>query len=164
MEPNNIPLVALGAGLLWFGWFGFNAGSALTSGGLASSAFVATNTAGAAAAFTWMILSWIYKRPSVLGLATGAVVGLAAITPAAGFISPIMGIPIGVGAAAVSYYAMLFRARKMKVDESLDVWACHGIGGTFGDSCCWYFRHGCRLTRREPTACFMEIRCNCLNS
>ncbi len=131
-EPNNIPLVALGAGLLWFGWFGFNAGSALTSGGLASSAFVATNTAGAAAGFTWMILSWIYKRPSVLGLATGAVVGLAAVTPAAGFISPIMGIPIGVGAAAASYYTMLFRAKKMKVDESLDVWACHGIGGTFG--------------------------------
>jgi Amt family ammonium transporter len=79
-----------------------------------------------------MILSWIHKRPSVLGLATGAVVGLVAITPAAGFISPIMGIFIGAGAAAVSYYMMLFRARKMKVDESLDVWACHGIGGTFG--------------------------------
>ncbi len=131
-EPNNIPLVAIGAGILWFGWFGFNAGSALTSGGLASSAFVATNTAAAAAAFTWMILSWIYKRPSVLGLATGAVVGLVAITPAAGFVSPIMGLPIGAGAAAVSYYMMLFRAKKMRVDESLDVWACHGIGGTFG--------------------------------
>jgi ammonium transporter, Amt family len=131
-EPNNIPLVAVGAGLLWFGWFGFNAGSALTSGGLAASAFVATNTAAAAAAFVWMILSWIYKRPSVLGLATGAVVGLVAITPAAGFVSPIMGIFIGGGAAAVSYYMMLFRAKRMKVDESLDVWACHGIGGTFG--------------------------------
>jgi len=132
MEPNNIPLVAVGAGILWFGWFGFNAGSALTSGGLASSAFVATNTAAAAAAFTWMILSWIYKRPSVLGLATGAVVGLVAITPAAGFVSPIMGIFIGAGAAAASYYMMLFRAKRMNVDESLDVWACHGIGGTFG--------------------------------
>ncbi len=131
-EPNNIPLVALGAGLLWFGWFGFNAGSALTSGGLASSAFVATNTAGAAAGVTWMILSWIYKRPSVLGLATGSVVGLAAVTPAAGYISPIMGIFIGIGAAVASYYMMLFRARRMKVDESLDVWACHGIGGTLG--------------------------------
>ncbi len=132
MEPNNIPLVALGAGILWFGWFGFNAGSALTSGGLASSAFVATNTAAAAAAFTWMVLSWIYRRPSVLGLATGAVVGLVAITPAAGFVSPIMGIPIGAGAAAASYYMMLFRAKRMNVDESLDVWACHGVGGTFG--------------------------------
>ena len=85
MEPNNIPLVVLGAGLLWFGWFGFNAGSALTSGGLAASAFVATNTAAAAAAFTWMILSWMHKRPTVLGTVTGAVVGLVAITPAAGF-------------------------------------------------------------------------------
>jgi ammonium transporter, Amt family len=131
-EPNNIPLVAIGAGLLWFGWFGFNAGSALTSGGLASSAFVATNTAAAAAAFTWMILSWFHKRPSVLGLATGAVVGLVAITPAAGFVSPIMGVIIGAGAAAVSYYMMIFRAKRMNVDESLDVWACHGIGGTFG--------------------------------
>jgi ammonium transporter, Amt family len=131
-EPNNIPLVAIGAGLLWFGWFGFNAGSSLAANGLAASAFVATNTAAAAAAFTWMILSWIYKRPSVLGLATGAVVGLVAITPAAGFVSPVMGIFIGAGAAAVSYYMMLFRAKRMKVDESLDVWACHGIGGTFG--------------------------------
>jgi len=132
MEPNNIPMVVLGAGLLWFGWFGFNAGSALTSGGLAASAFVATNTAAAAAAFTWMLLSWIYRRPSLLGAATGAVVGLVAITPAAGFVSPVMGIPIGVGAAVVCYYAMLLRARKMGVDESLDVWACHGMGGTWG--------------------------------
>jgi ammonium transporter, Amt family len=132
MEPNNIPMVVLGAGLLWFGWFGFNAGSALTSGGLAASAFVATNTAAAAAAFTWMILSWIYRRPSLLGAATGAVVGLVAITPAAGYVAPIMGIPIGIGAAAVSYFAMLFRAKKIHIDESLDVFACHGIGGTWG--------------------------------
>ena len=132
MEPNNIPMVVLGAGLLWFGWFGFNAGSALTSGGLASSALVATNTSAAAAAITWMILSWIYRRPSVLGAATGAVVGLVAITPAAGFVSPVMGIPIGVGAGVVCYYAMLLRAKKMGIDESLDVWACHGIGGTWG--------------------------------
>jgi len=132
MEPNNIPMVMLGAALLWFGWFGFNAGSALTSGGLAASAFVATNTAAATAAFTWMLLSWIYRRPSLLGAATGAVVGLVAITPAAGFVSPLMGIPIGIGAAVACYYAMLLRARKMGVDESLDVWACHGIGGTWG--------------------------------
>jgi Amt family ammonium transporter len=132
MEPNNIPMVVLGAGLLWFGWFGFNAGSALTSGGLAASAFVATNTAAATAAFTWMLLSWIHRRPSLLGAATGAIVGLVAITPAAGFVSPVMGIPIGVGAAVACYYAMLLRARKMGIDESLDVWACHGIGGTWG--------------------------------
>jgi Amt family ammonium transporter len=125
-------MVVLGAGLLWFGWFGFNAGSALTSGGLAANAFVATNTSAAAASFTWMILSWIYRRPTVLGTATGAVVGLVAITPAAGFVSPVMGIPIGVVAAVACYYAMLFRAKKMSVDESLDVWACHGIGGIWG--------------------------------
>ena len=132
MEPNNIPVVVLGAGLLWFGWFGFNAGSALTSGGLAASAFVTTNISAGAAASTWMILSWIYRRPTVLGTATGAVAGLAAITPAAGFVPPIAGIPIGIVAAVVCYYAMLFRAKKMGIDESLDVWACHGLGGTWG--------------------------------
>jgi Amt family ammonium transporter len=131
MEPNNIPMVALGAALLWFGWFGFNAGSALTSGGLASSALVATNTSAAAAAFTWMVLSWIHRRPTVLGIATGAVVGLAAITPAAGFVSPLMGIPIGIIAAVVCYYCMLLRTRR-GIDESLDVWAVHGMGGTWG--------------------------------
>ncbi len=132
MEPNSIPLVVLGASLLWFGWFGFNAGSALTAGGLASSAFVATNTAAAAAALTWMFLSWFHQRPSLLGTATGAVVGLVAITPAAGFVQPWAGIPIGVIASVLSYYAMLLRAKKMGIDESLDVWACHGIGGTWG--------------------------------
>jgi len=131
MEPNNIPMVVLGAGLLWFGWFGFNAGSALTSGGLAASAFVATNASAAAAAFTWMVLDWIYRRPTMLGTATGAVAGLVAITPAAGFVSPMMGIPIGMGAAVVCYYCMLFRMRR-QIDESLDVWAVHGMGGTWG--------------------------------
>jgi Amt family ammonium transporter len=125
-------MVVLGAGLLWFGWFGFNAGSALTSGGLASSALVATNTSAAAAATTWMLLSWIYRRPTILGTATGAIAGLAAITPAAGFVPPLAGIPIGIVAAVVCYYAMILRAKKMGVDESLDVWACHGIGGTWG--------------------------------
>lgn len=132
MEPNNIPMVVLGAGLLWFGWFGFNAGSALTSGGLASSAFVTTNISAAAAAITWMILSWVYRRPTILGTATGAIAGLAAVTPGAGFVPPLAGIPIGIVAAVVCYYAMLLRAKKMGVDESLDVWACHGIGGTWG--------------------------------
>jgi len=132
MEPNNISLVVLGAGLLWFGWFGFNAGSALTSGGLASNAFAATNTSAATAALTWMILSWIYRRPTILGTATGAVAGLVAITPAAGFVPPLAGIPIGMVAGVVCYYAMLFRAKRMGVDDSLDVWACHGIGGIWG--------------------------------
>jgi len=131
MEPHNIPMVMLGAGLLWFGWFGFNAGSALTSGGLAASAFVATNTSAAAAAFTWMVLDWIYRRPTLLGTATGAVAGLVAITPAAGFVEPMMGIPIGIGAAVICYYCMLLRMRR-HIDESLDVWAVHGMGGTWG--------------------------------
>jgi len=132
MEPNNIPMVVLGAALLWFGWFGFNAGSALTAGGLASNAFVATNTAAASAAFTWMILGWINRRPSVLGAATGAVVGLVAITPAAGFVQPWAGIPIGAIASVLSYYVMTWRNRANKIDESLDVFACHGIGGIWG--------------------------------
>ncbi|MBI2852215.1 MAG: ammonium transporter [Chloroflexi bacterium] len=132
MEPHNIAMVVLGAALLWFGWFGFNAGSALTAGGLAATAFVATNTAAAAAGFTWLLLSWFHRRPSLLGTATGAVVGLVAITPAAGFVPPWAGIPIGAIAAIISYYTMLFRARKMGLDESLDVWACHGMGGTWG--------------------------------
>jgi len=131
MEPGNIPMVALGAGILWFGWFGFNAGSALTSGGLASSAFVATNISAASAALTWMLLTWIYRRPSLLGVVTGAVAGLVAITPAAGFVQPIMGIPIGAGVAVICYYMMLLRART-RIDESLDVWAVHGMGGTWG--------------------------------
>ena len=132
MEPNNIPFVVLGAGLLWFGWFGFNAGSALTAGGLASTAFIATNTAAAAAGFTWMLLGWINRRPSVLGAATGAVVGLVAITPAAGFVPVWAAIPIGAIASIISYYMMVWRARSSKLDESLDVFACHGMGGTWG--------------------------------
>ncbi|MFH1650497.1 MAG: ammonium transporter [Chloroflexota bacterium] len=132
MEPNNIPMVVLGAGLLWFGWFGFNAGSALTSGGIAASAFVATNTAAASAAFVWMLLSWQYKRPTVLGTVTGAVVGLVAITPAAGFVPPLAGIPIGGIAAVISYYGMTLFKIKRGVDDSLDVFACHGLGGIWG--------------------------------
>jgi Amt family ammonium transporter len=131
MEPHNIPMVIIGTGLLWFGWFGFNAGSALTSNGLASSAFVATNASAAAAALTWMILAWIYRRPSALGIATGAVAGLAAVTPAAGFISPLAGIPIGIVASVICYYCMILRAKR-GIDESLDVWAVHGMGGIWG--------------------------------
>jgi Amt family ammonium transporter len=132
MDANNIPFVALGAGLLWFGWFGFNAGSALTAGGLASSAFVATNTAAAAAAFTWMVVSWIHKRPTLLGTVTGAVVGLVAITPAAGYVTPVAGIAIGAIAAIISYYGMILFKIKRGVDDSLDVFACHGLGGMWG--------------------------------
>jgi Amt family ammonium transporter len=132
MEPNNIPMVVLGAGILWFGWFGFNAGSALTSGGLASSAFVTTNIAAAAAAFVWMMLSWIHKRPTVLGTVTGAVVGLVAITPAAGYVTPLAGIAIGGIASVISYYGMVLLKIKRGMDDSLDVFACHGLGGIWG--------------------------------
>ena len=132
MEPNNIPYVVLGAALLWFGWFGFNAGSALTAGGLAANAFLTTNTSAAAAGFTWMLLGWIHRRPSVLGAATGAVVGLVAITPAAGYVPVWAAIPLGAIGSIISYYVMVWRAKANKVDESLDVFACHGMGGTWG--------------------------------
>jgi len=131
MEPNNIPFTVLGAGLLWMGWFGFNGGSALAANGLALNAVVTTNTAAAAAAVVWMFLSWRDNKPSVLGIVTGAVVGLVAITPAAGFVTPLAAIAIGGIAAPISYYAIQLR-QKWGLDESLDVWACHGMGGTWG--------------------------------
>ena len=131
MSPANVPFVVIGAGLLWFGWFGFNAGSALTAGGLASSAFMATNIAAATAALTWMFLSWFFHRPTLTGIATGAVAGLVAITPAAGFVEPIMGIPIGIGVSVICFFVMRLRGRS-KTDDSLDVFACHGMGGTWG--------------------------------
>jgi Amt family ammonium transporter len=131
MEPSNIPLVVIGAVLLWFGWFGFNGGSALGANGLAVSAFVVTNTAAAAAALVWMILSWLHRRPSVLGVATGAVVGLVAITPASGFVDPLAAIAIGGIAAVISYYMIVLRM-KLRIDESLDAFACHGMGGAWG--------------------------------
>lgn len=131
LEPNNIPLTVLGAGLLWMGWFGFNGGSALAANGLAVNALMTTNTAAAAAAVVWMFLSWRDNKPSVLGIVTGAVVGLVAITPAAGFVTPLAAIVIGGLAAPISYYAIKLRQR-WGLDESLDVWACHGMGGTWG--------------------------------
>ncbi|MBI9049153.1 MAG: ammonium transporter [Anaerolineaceae bacterium] len=130
-EPHHIPYSVLGAGLLWMGWFGFNGGSALAADGLAVNAVVTTNTAAAAAGLMWMILSWRDNKPSVLGIVTGAVVGLVAVTPACGFITPLSAIIIGIVAAVVSYYAIQFR-QKMGLDESLDVWACHGMGGLTG--------------------------------
>jgi Amt family ammonium transporter len=130
-EPNNIPYCVIGAGLLWMGWFGFNAGSALAANGLAVTAFVNTNTAAAATAIVWMLLSWSDKKPGVLGIVTGAVVGLVAITPASGFVTPIGALIIGAIAAPISYYSIKLRQRT-KVDESLDVWACHGMGGAWG--------------------------------
>jgi len=132
MEPHNIPFVLLGAGLLWFGWFGFNAGSAVAAGGLATSAFVATNTSAGMAAIAWMFMSWSFEgHPSALGAASGAVVGLAAITPASGFVTPLAAIIIGAGAGVFCFLAVRFRS-KVNVDDSLDVWACHGVGSTWG--------------------------------
>ena len=131
MEPNNIPLTVLGAGLLWVGWFGFNAGSALAANGVAVNALLTTNTSAATAGLVWMVLSWLDGRPSTLGIATGMVVGLAAVTPASGFITPMASMVVGAVAAPLSYYAMRFRDRR-KLDESLDVWACHGIASTWG--------------------------------
>lgn len=131
MEPHNIPFTVLGAGLLWVGWFGFNGGSALGANGLAAIALVNTNTAAAAAAVVWMILAWRDKKPSVLGIATGAVVGLVAITPAAGFVTPMASILIGGVGAMVSYYCIQF-IKSRKLDESLDVWGCHGMAGLWG--------------------------------
>ena len=132
-EPHDATMTILGASLLWFGWFGFNAGSALAAGGgLATSAFVVTNTAAAMAGLTWLTASWLHKgRPSVLGMAAGAVAGLVAITPASGFVDVSGSIIIGLGAGIICYGAMQLRPR-LKIDDALDVWAVHGIGGTWG--------------------------------
>jgi Amt family ammonium transporter len=131
-EPANIPYSVLGSGLLWVGWFGFNGGSALAANGTAVHALFTTNTAAAAAGLMWMILSWIDNKPSVLGIVTGAVVGLVAVTPAAGFVTPIGALIIGALAAPISFYAIKFIKGRNLVDESLDVFACHGLGGLWG--------------------------------
>lgn len=133
VSANNVPFVILGAALLWFGWFGFNAGSALAAGALAASAFVVTNTAAAAAALTWVALSWAQNgKPSALAAAIGAVCGLVAITPASGYVGPIASIAIGIIAGVVTYTAVYVRSRKTRVDDTLDVWAAHGVGGLAG--------------------------------
>jgi ammonium transporter, Amt family len=132
MEPHDIPMTVLGAGLLWFGWFGFNAGSAVAANGLAASAFIVTNTAAAAATLTWVGASYLHKgKVSVVGAACGAVAGLVAITPASGFVTPGGAIVIGLVAGGLCYSATLLRER-IKVDDALDVFAVHGVGGTFG--------------------------------
>jgi len=132
MPPHNLPLTLIGASMLWFGWFGFNAGSAVASGALATSAFVVTNTATAAAALGWMFAEWILRgKPTVLGAASGAVAGLVAITPASGFVGPISSIIIGIGAGVICYLAVVMKNR-FGYDDALDVFAVHGIGGTWG--------------------------------
>lgn len=132
MEPHNTTLTMIGTALLWFGWFGFNAGSALGSGGLAANAFVTTNTAAAMAALTWTTASWIrHGRPSVLGFTAGAVAGLVAITPAAGFVTAASALAIGFIAGLACFGVVEFVARG-RVDDSLDVFGVHGIGGAVG--------------------------------
>jgi ammonium transporter, Amt family len=132
MEPHNATMTVTGTGLLWFGWFGFNAGSALGANGLAVNAFVTTNTAAAMAALTWMTASWVrHKRPSVLGATAGAVAGLVGITPAAGFVSALSAIIIGFLAGLICFLVVEYVVRG-RVDDALDVFGVHGIGGMIG--------------------------------
>ena len=133
LEPHNLTYTVLGAGLLWFGWFGFNAGSALGANGLAANAFVVTNTAAAMGALTWMTVSWFrHGHPSVLGAAAGAVSGLVAITPASGFVDAQAAILIGLGAGAFCFFAVDLLKKVVKLDDALDVFAVHGVGGIWG--------------------------------
>ncbi len=131
--PNNLPLAVLGAGLLWFGWFGFNGGSALAANGLAVSAFVVTHVAASAAGLTWALLEWKFNsKPTMLGMITGAVGGLVAITPAAGFVGPLDAIWIGVGVSVICYFFVAVVKPKLGYDDSLDAFGVHGVGGIWG--------------------------------
>lgn len=133
MAPHNLPLTLIGAGLLWFGWFGFNAGSALGANGLAVSAFVATNTAAAAAALSWAAVEWAHRgKPTILGLASGLVAGLVAVTPAAGFVGPVSAMILGFAAGGICYFSVSFMKPYLKYDDSLDAFGVHGVGGTWG--------------------------------
>ena len=131
--PHNLPFTVLGVGLLWFGWFGFNAGSALSAGGLAVNAFVTTNTAAAAAGLMWALIEWRQNgSPTMLGAATGAVAGLATITPAFGYVSPLSAILIGMMASVICFYAVALIKPRLGYDDSLDVFGVHGVGGILG--------------------------------
>jgi len=131
--PHNLPLTVLGGALLWFGWFGFNPGSALGANGLAANAFVTTNTATAAAGLTWALIEWkLNKAPTILGIVTGALAGLVAITPACGFVSPLSSILIGIMAGMLCYLAVTALKPKLGYDDSLDVFGVHGVGGIWG--------------------------------
>jgi len=133
MAPHHIPMTVLGAGLLWFGWFGFNAGSALGANGLAGMAFVNTNTAAAAAAIAWAVVERLHRgKSTLLGAASGAVAGLVAITPGAGFVTPMSSIFIGLVGGTVCYLAISMMKAKFGYDDALDAFGCHGIGGTWG--------------------------------
>jgi Amt family ammonium transporter len=132
MPPHDLPMTVLGAGLLWFGWFGFNAGSALSSGSLATMAFVTTHTAAVSATLTWIFVEWVHRgKPTMFGAATGAIAGLATITPAAGFVGPMPALLIGMAAGVLCYIALNAKNR-FKYDDSLDAFGVHGVGGTLG--------------------------------
>jgi len=132
LRPHNLPMTILGAGVLWFGWFGFNAGSALSAGALAASAFVATHVAGTTAALTWITMEWrVTGKPTTLGAASGAIAGLVAVTPAAGYVGPISAAIIGIMAGAGCYFGVLAKGR-FGYDDSLDVVGIHGVGGVIG--------------------------------
>jgi Amt family ammonium transporter len=131
--PHNLPITVLGGGLLWFGWFGFNAGSALEAGGIAANAFVTTNSSAAAAGLTWALIEWQQNdAPTVLGIVTGAVAGLVSITPACGFVGPLSAVAIGVLGGIFSYMAVTALKPRVGYDDSLDVFGVHGIGGMWG--------------------------------
>jgi ammonium transporter, Amt family len=133
MPPHNMTMVVTGAGMLWVGWFGFNAGSALTSDGRAGMAMLVTHIGAASGALTWMFIEWVrFGKPSVLGIVTGMVAGLGTITPASGFVGPMGALVIGVTAGFVCFYATQFVKRKLIIDDSLDVFPVHGIGGITG--------------------------------
>ena len=133
MPPHNMTMVVTGAGMLWVGWFGFNAGSALTADGRAGMAMLVTHIAAASGALTWMFIEWKrFGKPSVLGVVTGMVAGLGTITPASGFIGPMGALAIGIIAGIVCFYATQYVKRKLKIDDSLDVFPVHGIGGITG--------------------------------
>ncbi|HEY8911035.1 MAG TPA: ammonium transporter, partial [Desulfosporosinus sp.] len=133
MAPHHIPMTVLGAGLLWFGWFGFNAGSALGANGLAGMAFVNTNTAAAAAAIAWAVVERLHRgKSTILGAASGSVAGLVAITPGAGFVTPMSSIFIGLIGGTICYLAISMMKAKFGYDDALDAFGCHGIGGTWG--------------------------------
>lgn len=133
MLPHQLPMTVLGTGLLWFGWFGFNAGSALAANGLATNAFVVTNISAAAAALSWMLAEWLHHgKPTVLGAASGAVAGLVAITPASGFVTPMAALVIGLIGGVVCYLGVSVLKAKLGYDDALDAFGCHGLGGTWG--------------------------------
>ena len=133
IRPHNLPFTVLGGALLWFGWFGFNAGSALAADGIAANAFITTNTATAAAGLTWALIEWWHNgTPTILGTVTGAVAGLVAITPACGFVNPMNAMFIGMIVAAVCYLAVSVIKGKLGYDDSLDAFGVHGVGGTVG--------------------------------